>query len=130
MTARDERKAKELGMLLVVQDGKMYMVKEADLEAQKPFMTITDGVSLLLQGRLKTTSQGKFKKGKIQYHDPKTGKLLVKEVEVELDDATNAETPAAVLNSRKRPTFTGEKDEPDADSVTPTGEGQPGDSSD
>jgi len=125
-----ERKAKELGMLLVAQDGKLYFVKEADLEAQQPFLTITDGVSPILQGRMKTTNQGKFKRGKIQYHDPKTGKLLTKEVEVELDDATNAEPPAAVLNSRKRPTFTGDTDDPDADPVTPTGEGQPGDTTD
>ena len=79
---------------------------------------------------MRTTSQGKFKKGKIQYHDPKTGKLLTKEVEVELDDATNAEYPAAVHNTRKRPNFTGDKNDPDPDPTEPTGEGQPGDSGD
>ena len=125
-----ERKAREMGCLLVVQDGKGYMVKEADLEAQAPFITLTDGGSNIIGGRVKTTNQGKFKKGKIQYVDPKTGKLLTKEVEVELDAATNAEYPAAVLNSRKRPNFSGQADDPDPDPTSPTGEGQPGESGD
>ena len=125
-----ERKAKELGKILVVQDGKMYAYKMADLEAQAPFMTISDGTSNLLGGRMKTTNQGKFKKGTIKYHDPKTGKLLTKEVEVELDDATNAEPPAAVHNSRKRPNFTGDNDDPDPDSEEPLGKDQSGDPTD
>jgi hypothetical protein len=125
-----ERKAREAGKILVVQDGKFFMYRMADLEAQAPFTTISDGSSLLLSGRLKTTNQGKFKKGKIQYHDPKTGKLLTKEVEVELDDATNAETPAAVLNSRKRPNFSGPADDPDPDPEEPIGKNQSGDPGD
>ena len=121
-----ERKATELGMVLIVQDGNMYLIKEADLEAQAPFTTISDGSTALISGRIRTTNQGKFKKGRIQYHDPKTGKLLYKEVEVELDEATNAEVPAATLNTRKRPNFTGPSDDPDPDPTTPTGDGQPG----
>lgn len=125
-----ERKAHELGQIVVVNNGKIFLYKQADLEAQAPLYTITDGSSAIIQGRMRTTSQGKFKKGKIQYHDPKTGKLLTKEVEVELDDATTAEAPAAVHNSRHRPNYEGNTDDPDPDPVTPTGQGQPGDSGD
>jgi hypothetical protein len=124
------RKAEESGYIAVSANGKTYYYKMADLEAQAPSYTISDGSSNILNGRIRTTNQGKFKKGKIQYMDPKTGKLLVKEVEVELDDATNAEMPAAVLNPRKRPNFEGEKDDPDPDPTTPTGAGQPGDTGD
>jgi phage protein D len=125
-----ERKAKEAGKVVVVRDGKIYSYRMADVEAANPLYTISDGTSNLLSGKLKTTNQGKFKKGKIKYHDPKTGKLLTKEVEVALDDATNEVPPAAVLNSRKRPNFIGPTDDPDPDPEVPIGKGQPGDSGD
>lgn len=124
------RKGKEVGKSMIVKDGKYFYYREADIEAQAPFMTISDGVTPLISGSLRTTNVGKFKKGKISYIDPKTGKKITKEVEVELDPMTNATPPTATLNSRERPNFPGKQNVPGTDPTTPIGKGTPGDPGD
>lgn len=64
------------GLKMKVIDGKLFVFNEAEMEAQAPFTTLTDRVSPLVTGRLRTSASGLFKRGKLSYTSPKSGKAM------------------------------------------------------